>query len=149
MMSHRSMWHLIVILLGLVSWSLTSHAPRDPCHQRHACPSDHGTYICGDLGHCEQCPDNPFCLAGKPRAGSQSSVTPPQSSVPQAQMVKVKRVIDGDTLKLDTGEDVRLIGVDTPETKHPKKPVERFGKEAATFTKRLVEGQEVRIEYDQ
>jgi hypothetical protein len=149
MMSHRSMWHLIVILLGLVSWSLTSHAPRDACHQRHACPSDHGTYLCGDLGHCEQCPDNPFCLAGRPRAGSQPSVTPPQSSVPQAQMVKVKRVIDGDTLKLDTGEDVRLIGVDTPETKHPKKPVERFGKEAATFTKRLVEGQEVRIEYDQ
>jgi endonuclease YncB( thermonuclease family) len=63
--------------------------------------------------------------------------------------VKVRRVIDGDTLTLENGEDVRLIGVDTPETKHPKKPVERFGKEAAAFTKRLVEGQEVQLEYNQ
>jgi micrococcal nuclease len=60
----------------------------------------------------------------------------------------VKRVIDGDTLLLTTGERVRLIGVDTPETKHPKKPVQRFGKEAYLFTKGMVEGKEVRLEYD-
>jgi micrococcal nuclease len=61
----------------------------------------------------------------------------------------VKRVIDGDTLLLAKGEYVRLIGVDTPETKHPQKPVEYFGKEAYQFTKRMVEGKEVRLEYDQ
>lgn len=33
----------------------------------------------------------------------------------------VARVVDGDTIKLSTGERIRLIGVDTPETKHPKK----------------------------
>src|SRR5262245_615434 len=60
----------------------------------------------------------------------------------------VKRVVDGDTLLLGTGERVRLIGVNTPETKHPNKPVEQFGKEAAAFTKRMVEGKLVRIEYD-
>jgi micrococcal nuclease len=60
----------------------------------------------------------------------------------------VQRVVDGDTLLLGTGERVRLIGVDTPETKHPNKPVEHFGKEAAGFTKRMVEGKLVRIEYD-
>jgi micrococcal nuclease len=43
---------------------------------------------------------------------------------------------------------VRLIGVDTPETKHPRKPVEAFGKEANTFTQQLVEGKEVQLEYD-
>jgi micrococcal nuclease len=63
-------------------------------------------------------------------------------------VIKVKRVIDGDTLLLANGERVRLIGVDTPETKHPQKPVERFGKEAYLFTKRMVEGKEVRLEYD-
>jgi micrococcal nuclease len=43
---------------------------------------------------------------------------------------------------------IRLIGVDTPETKHPRKPVQPFGKEASAFTKQLVEGQEVRLEFD-
>ena len=63
-------------------------------------------------------------------------------------LVKVKRVIDGDTILLTNGERVRLIGVDTPETKHPQKPVERFGKEAYLFTKKMVEGKEVRLKYD-
>ena len=65
-----------------------------------------------------------------------------------AQTYKVKRVIDGDTLLLTNGERVRLIGVDTPETKHPQKPVQYFGKEAYLFTRRMVEGKEVRLEYD-
>ncbi len=54
----------------------------------------------------------------------------------------VTRVIDGDTLILDGGGRVRLIGVDTPETVHPTKPVEFFGREASAFTKRMVEGKE-------
>jgi endonuclease YncB( thermonuclease family) len=60
----------------------------------------------------------------------------------------VKRVVDGDTLLLQSGEHVRLIGVDTPETKHPKKPVERFGKEASEFNRHMVEGKRVRLELD-
>jgi len=64
-------------------------------------------------------------------------------------VARVKRVIDGDTLLLANDERVRLIGVDTPETKHPQKPVEHFGKEAYLFTKSMVEGKEVRLEYDQ
>jgi micrococcal nuclease len=42
---------------------------------------------------------------------------------------------------------VRLIGVDTPETKHPRRPIQPFGKEASAFTKQLVEGKEVRLEF--
>ena len=60
----------------------------------------------------------------------------------------MKRVVDGDTLLMTNQEKVRLIGVDTPETKHPKKPVQRFGKEAYLFTKKMVEGEKVRLEYD-
>jgi micrococcal nuclease len=43
---------------------------------------------------------------------------------------------------------VRLIGIDTPETKHPKNAVERFGKEASEFTRHMVEGKRVRLELD-
>jgi len=59
------------------------------------------------------------------------------------------RVVDGDTIVLDGQETIRLIGVDTPETKDPRKPVEAFGQEAYEFTKGLVEGKKVRLEYDQ
>ena len=62
------------------------------------------------------------------------------SNLSHAQTYLVKRVIDGDTILLRNSERVRLIGVDTPETKHPSKPVEYFGKEASAFTKKMVEG---------
>ena len=61
---------------------------------------------------------------------------------------RVQRVVDGDTLVLDDGTRVRLIGVDTPETKHPRKPVERLGPEAAAFTRRHVEGKLVTLQFD-
>jgi len=54
------------------------------------------------------------------------------------QKALVIRAVDGDTVVVFTQnatETVRLIGVDTPETHHPKKPVEYFGPEAAEFTK--------------
>jgi len=61
---------------------------------------------------------------------------------------RVQRVVDGDTIVLDNGLKVRLVGADTPETKHPNKPVEYYGKEASAFTKRMCEGKRVRLEYD-
>jgi micrococcal nuclease len=60
-----------------------------------------------------------------------------------------KRVIDGDTIVLDGDEVVRLIGVDTPETKDPRKPVEFFAQEAYEFTRELVEGKYMRLEFNQ
>ena len=59
------------------------------------------------------------------------------------------RAVDGDTIVLDGEETVRLIGIDTPETKDLRKPVQYFGEEAYGFTKSLVEGKRVRLEYDQ
>ena len=54
---------------------------------------------------------------------------------------RVIRVIDGDTIKVEyngKSETIRLIGVDTPETVHPRKPVEPYGKEATVFTRNLL-----------
>lgn len=62
--------------------------------------------------------------------------------------VLVRRVVDGDTIELETGEVVRYIGIDTPETVHPSKAVQCFGKEASTKNKSLVEGKRVRLEKD-
>ncbi|HEY2972621.1 MAG TPA: thermonuclease family protein [Pyrinomonadaceae bacterium] len=73
---------------------------------------------------------------------------PPDSGVTSGEFEFVQRVVDGVTLMLRTGERVRLIGVNTPETVHPKKAVEAFGKEASAFTKRMVEGKLVRLEFD-
>lgn len=60
----------------------------------------------------------------------------------------VTEVIDGDTIRLETGETVRYIGVDTPETRHPTKPVECFGEEATKRNVELVLGREVRLVKD-
>ncbi|HTN78929.1 MAG TPA: thermonuclease family protein [Acidimicrobiales bacterium] len=64
----------------------------------------------------------------------------------------VQRVVDGDTVVVHVGgrdERVRLIGVDTPETVDPRKPVQCFGKEASAHTKSLLPpGTVVRLERD-
>jgi len=62
--------------------------------------------------------------------------------------ILVTKVIDGDTIALETGEVVRYIGIDTPETKHPTKGVECFGQEAAAQNNALVAGKRVRLEKD-
>lgn len=64
----------------------------------------------------------------------------------------VVAVIDGDTIDVETGgrnERVRLIGIDTPETMHPDRPIECYGPEASAFTTAfLPPGTVVRIERD-
>jgi micrococcal nuclease len=67
---------------------------------------------------------------------------------PAAVTAEVVRVVDGDTIeaRIDGGiEDVRLIGVDTPETVKPGTPVQCFGKRASNFTHRQLEGRSVRL----
>lgn len=64
----------------------------------------------------------------------------------------VERVVDGDTLKVKMlngkTDRVRLLLVDTPETKHPKLGVQPFGPEASAYTKKRLEGQEITLEFD-
>ena len=72
-----------------------------------------------------------------------------QLSPPLPAAGTVTRVVDGDTVVVERVGYVRLIGVDAPESKHPRKAVQRFGRESAAFLTRLVEGRTVTIEYDQ
>jgi micrococcal nuclease len=74
-----------------------------------------------------------------------------EPSVPTTSTYRVVSVVDGDTVKLDmngTTESIRIIGLDTPETVHPSKPVECMGIEASNKAKQLLTGQSVRFESD-
>ena len=74
-----------------------------------------------------------------------------QDEPAQSASVHVTRVVDGDTIEVQLGgqeEDVRYIGVDTPETVKPGAPVDCFGPQASSFNHRLVERRRVRLVFD-
>lgn len=88
-----------------------------------------------------------------------------QSAAPGKQVsydnILATRVVDGDTLKLENGQRVRLIGVDTPEVYESVKlyrdaqrsgqdiaTIKALGKRSSKFTKELVQGKAVRLEFD-
>mgnify|MGYP001559287581 CR=1 FL=1 len=61
----------------------------------------------------------------------------------QAEWAGVQRVIDGDTFVLTDGTRVRVKGIDTPETKHPRIAPEPSGAEASQFARTMLEGRTV------
>lgn len=64
---------------------------------------------------------------------------------------EVLRVVDGDTIEVlidGSEEDIRYIGVDTPESVAPGQPVECFGEQASDFNAELVEGETVTLVFD-
>jgi micrococcal nuclease len=81
--------------------------------------------------------------AEDPGAGSDSG--------PRSVRAEVERVIDGDTIevRIEGAEDeVRYIGIDTPETVKPGTAVQCFGPQASALNHRLVEGRQVRLVFD-
>ena len=63
----------------------------------------------------------------------------------------VTDVVDGDTIEVEIDgetEDVRYIGVDTPESVKPGEPVQCYGLEASHLNERLVGGERVRLTFD-
>jgi endonuclease YncB( thermonuclease family) len=75
----------------------------------------------------------------------------PEEPTDTAVYYSVVSVVDGDTIKVNingTTETLRLIGIDTPETVDPRKPVQCFGKEASNKAKELLTGKKVRLEAD-
>ena len=67
--------------------------------------------------------------------------------------VTVERIVDGDTIRIDPAVDgideVRFIGIDTPETKDPDCDVQPYGPEALMFTRDELQGEEVNLEFDE
>lgn len=66
--------------------------------------------------------------------------------------INVTKVVDGDTFygtdSLGTDIKFRLIGMDCPESRHPRKPKQPFSKEATELMSELISGKKVMVEYD-
>lgn len=88
-------------------------------------------------------------------------VKPAAKDIKASDLKTVKRAVDGDTIELEDGTKVRLIGIDTPESRmsaklhkdagksgRDTKAIIAMGKKAAAFTRALVEGKKVRMEFD-
>ncbi|MCR4324926.1 MAG: thermonuclease family protein [Candidatus Curtissbacteria bacterium] len=78
----------------------------------------------------------------------ESPVASPAQNELVEEKYKVTKVVDGDTIQVEGGKTIRYIGIDTPETSDPSKPVECYSKEATQKNRELVEGKEIRVEKD-
>ncbi len=92
-------------------------------------------------------PSTPKQETKEPEAVISTSPTPILAMQNQG-LVKVTRVIDGDTIEIEGGQRVRLIGIDTPETVDPNRPAGCYGTDASSFTKAQLEGKEIKLEKD-
>ncbi len=82
----------------------------------------------------------------------ENCITKDSSETATSTVFHVVDVADGDTIVISQGckpVTVRLIGIDTPETVDPRKPVQCFGKEASSYTKENLRGKDVSIETDE
>ena len=136
---HRA--RLLLFLLGVLMLSCSavdqvpaaatasSEASHSPSHQETRHKDDHGKQ-----------PPSRRVPASMPRQRSAHGTS-----------VQVTHVIDGDTIGVvlrGEEKDIRLIGVDTPETVHPTEPDGCFGAQASAFTKSILESKDVVLEFD-
>jgi len=96
-------------------------------------------------------PDTTSSASVAEAVSSQSVVEEVTTEAPVVELYPVVKVVDGDTLSIQIdgqAQTIRLIGLDTPETVHPSKPVECFGLEASNRAKEVLTGARVSIETD-
>lgn len=86
-------------------------------------------------------------LTPAPLVESAPAASESASLIP-GEKIQVTKVIDGDTFEILGGARVRMLGIDTPETKDPRRSVECFGKEASNKTRQLLEGKVVILQKD-
>jgi micrococcal nuclease len=106
-------------------------------------------------GACERTPsDSTDSGSERTRSPTESTASAAPSSVgvqPGLTPAEVTRIVDGDTIEVEIDGQtfkLRYIGIDTPETVDPRRPVQCFGREASERNRQLVEGRAVELERD-
>lgn len=97
-----------------------------------------------------QSDQTPLKIAKAPPAGREpiEGVTMPLVLGATEIDARVTRVIDGDTIEIETGEKVRLIGIDAPESVSPQKKDECFGAESSEYLRELLLNRQVTLKKD-
>jgi|GEM_PF-878325 len=155
----RSMPYILIIIVawGAFLWGRNTTLPLT-LHGDIASPIDTGTYaptehrasvaLLNDVFMTDSLADETPILA------KHSSAVYPHTQTNENvshETYRVLTVVDGDTLTIDmdgVSQTLRLIGLDTPETVDPRKPVQCFGKEASQKAKNVLTGKRVHIERD-
>lgn len=92
-----------------------------------------------------------FCLSATYLSKPKSIIYKNIPIFSQNALFKVMKVLDGDTFEISVNDkifSVRMMGIDTPETVDPRKPVQCFGKEASDMNKNLISSTNVRLKID-
>lgn len=144
---------IIIAIFIFLAWPISSfaHPGRTAADGCHYCRTNCDYWgVPWNTRHCHPSLPTPPAPASIPT----TPTTPTTPAIPLTEQeitsVSVVRVIDGDTIevKFENGalEKVRLIGIDTPETKDPRKPVECFGQEATKKMEELVNGKTIKLD---
>ncbi len=96
----------LFILVLILSIPSNAFAHRSGCHRKHSCPSDRGTYTCGDTGHCSGCPDNQYCQNGSVRTYS----PPVEESVESSLLTKQEPGFEDLPIETDVKEYTKITG---------------------------------------
>ncbi len=123
--------------------------PRLPSVPSSAAPASLGFSLLASAPVPESSSPSEGPVVAPPSLSSPPAVSAPVDPLPS--FVPVTKVVDGDTFDVlldGKMERIRLIGIDTPETVDPRKPVQCFGVEASKTAKTLLTGKRVRLEID-
>lgn len=104
----RSILSVTLMLIAVVALQPLpiAEAHRDGCHRWHSCPSDNGTYTCGDMGYYDECPNKPKpkkapAAAPQPAALPQTIAAPAQPAAPAAPAPTSRPQVDWRTYDTD------------------------------------------------
>ncbi len=137
----KALWLICIVLL---------FAGCGPAESAPASDAAQPTVAAGSRATDQATGDSPESKSNTDKA-KRKAAAPARANKRAAAYYRVVEVVDGDTIKIARDgrtETLRLIGLDTPETKDPRKPVQCFGEEASARAKKLLEGNKVRITQD-